>query len=103
LIGYSYHPEAIEEILEAARYYEGRSLGLGKEFRAELDATIEILRYAPEAAATVRGNLRRKPLPRFPYSLIYAVEESEIRIYAVPHRRRRPEYWLGRIPLEFRS
>lgn len=99
MIGYSYHPEAIKEIIEAARFYEGRSPGLGREFRAELDATLEILRHAPEAAAPVRGDLRRKPLQRFPYFLIYAVEGSEVRIYAVPHRRRRPEYWLDRLPL----
>jgi plasmid stabilization system protein ParE len=99
LIGYSYHPEAIAELIEAVRHYEGLSLGLGKELRAELDATVDFLRQFPEAAAPIRGSLRRKPLKRFPYSLIYAVESSEIRIYAVPHRRRRPEYWLDRISL----
>jgi len=96
LIGYSYHPEAIEELIEAVRHYEERSPGLGKELRAEVDATVDLLRHVPEAAAPIRGSLRRKPLKRFPYSLIYAVEDSEIRIYAVPHRRRRPEYWLDR-------
>lgn len=99
MIGYSYHPNAIEEVVEAARHYEGRVPGLGKEFREELDSAIDLLRRFPEAAALVRGNLRRKPLQRFPYALIYAVEDSEIRIYAVPHRRQRPEYWLDRIPL----
>jgi len=102
LIGYSYHPKAIKEIIEAARGYEKDRPGLGKEFRANLDAAVEFLRLFPKAAAPVRGNLRRKPLERFPYALIYAVEDEEIRIYAVPHRRRRPEYWLGRIPLQDR-
>jgi plasmid stabilization system protein ParE len=102
LIGYSYHPEAIEEIVKAARGYERERPGLGREFRAELDAAVEFLRRFPEAAAPVRGNLRRKRLQRFPYALIYAFEDSEIRIYAVPHRRRRPEYWLGRISLRDR-
>ena len=99
MIGYSYHPEAIKEIIEAARYYEGRAPGLGREFRAELDAAVDLLRRIPEASAPIPGDLRRKPLRRFPYAVIYAVEDSEIRIYAVPHRRRRPEYWLDRIPV----
>lgn len=102
MIGYSYHPAAIEEIIKAARGYERERPGLGRELRAELDAAVEFLRRFPEAAAPVRRNLRRKHLQRFPYALIYAVEDSEIRIYAVPHRRRRPEYWLGRIPLRDR-
>ena len=99
MIGYSYHPEAIEEIVEAVRRYERDRPGLGKELQAELDAAVDFLRRFPEAAAPIRGSLRRKPLQRFPYALIYAVEDSEIRVYAVPHRRRRPDYWLGRIPL----
>jgi len=99
LIGYSYHPEALEELIEAVLHYEELSPGLGKELRAELDAAVYLLRHFPEAAALIRGSLRRKPLQRFPYSLIYAVEDSEIRIYAVPHRRRRSDYWHDRIPL----
>jgi plasmid stabilization system protein ParE len=99
LIGYSYHPEAIKEVVDAVRYYEGRVPGLGRELRDELDAAIDLLRRLPKSAAPVRGNLRRKPLQRFPYAVIYAVEDSEIRIYAVPHRRQRPDYWIDRIPL----
>jgi len=94
LIGYSYHPEALEELIEAVLHYEG----LSPRARERAPA-VDLLRHVPEAAAPIRGSLRRKPLQRFPYSLIYAVEDSEIRIYAVPHRRRRSEYWLDRIPL----
>ena len=89
MIGYSYHPDAIEEVIKAIRHYEGRAPGLGKGFREELDSVVDLLREFPKMAAPVRGNLRRKPLERFPYAVIYAV----------PHRRQRPEYWLDRIPL----
>ncbi|HKI01482.1 MAG TPA: type II toxin-antitoxin system RelE/ParE family toxin [Thermoanaerobaculia bacterium] len=98
MIGYSYHPKATLEIIEAIRYYEERAPGLGRELRAELDDAVLLLRQVPESAAPIRGGLRRKPLRRFPFALIYAVEESEIRIYAVSHRRRRPGYWLDRLP-----
>lgn len=98
MIGYSYHPAAVQEIVEAVRYYEERAPGLGKELRAELDDTVLLLREVPESAAPIRGGLRRKPLRRFPFALIYAVEGSEVRIYAVSHRRRRPGYWLDRLP-----
>jgi plasmid stabilization system protein ParE len=74
LIGFSYHPEAIQEIVEAAQYYEERAPGLGKEFRAELDAVIDLLRRFPEAAPEARGSLRRKPLERFPHAVLYALE-----------------------------
>ena len=98
MIGYSFHPDAIKEVVEAVREYEGRAAGLGRDFREKLDSAVDLLRRFPESAARVRGDLRRKPLERFPYAVIYAIEDSEIRIYAVPHRRRRPEYWLDRLP-----
>lgn len=98
MIGYSYHPEAVEEIVEAVRYYDERAAGLGKELRVELDSAVLLLRQFPESAAPIQGSLRRQPLRRFPFALIYAVEESEIRIYAFSHRRRRPGYWLDRLP-----
>ena len=98
MIGYSYHPEAVKEIIEAVGYYERRAIRLGRELRAELDEAVLLLREVPDSAAPIRAGLRRKPLLRFPYALIYAVEDSEIRIYAFPHRRRRPDYWLERLP-----
>jgi plasmid stabilization system protein ParE len=88
---------ASEDVLEIARYYEERSSGLGKEFRDELAAVIDLLRHVPYAAPAIRGNLRRKSLDRFPYSLIYAVEENELHIYAVMRHRRRPDVWMSRL------
>ena len=37
----SYHPEAREEIREAAAFYESRRRGLGEEFLAELQRRVE--------------------------------------------------------------
>jgi plasmid stabilization system protein ParE len=97
LIGYSFDPLASKDVLKIAREYEERSVGLGKKFRDELAAVINLLRRLPRSAPGVRGNLRRKSMDRFPYSLIYAIEENEIRIYAVMHHRRRPDAWMKRI------
>lgn len=45
----------------------------------------------------VRGSVRRMMLSRFPYHIDYRLLESEhLRILAVAHNRRRPEYWAGR-------
>ncbi len=94
--GYSFHPLAESEFLDAAKFYEARSAGLGHSFLAAvLHATEQILAN-PEASPVVRGRLRRKALPRFPYSLIYDVEVGVIRIFAVMHHKRRPSYWKGR-------
>lgn len=94
---FSFHEVAEAELAEAARYYEARSRGLGKQFLAKVRGEIDTIRRFPEAAPLVRGSLRCKPVRGFPYSLIFALEADDIRIYAVKHHRRRPGYWLGHI------
>lgn len=92
-----FHEEARAEFLEASHYYEDRVAGLGQTFIDDVEqGTDEILGY-PEGCAFCSENLRRKILKRFPYSLLYTVEADRIRIIAVAHHKRRPEYWRYRI------
>ena len=93
----TFHPEADAEITEAARYYETRSAGLGFSFLIELDASIEQVTANPEAFLLVSHEVRRKPLRRFPYSLLYVIESDRIRVVAAAHNKRRPDYWRSRI------
>jgi len=94
--GYSFHPLAESELLDAAKFYEARSAGLGHSFLSAVRNAIEHIQANPESSPVVRGSLRRKALPRFPYSLIYEVDLGTIRILAVMHQKRRPSYWKGR-------
>jgi plasmid stabilization system protein ParE len=94
--GYSFHPLAESELLDAAKFYEARSTGLGHSFLAAVRHAIEQIQAYPESSPVARGGLRRKALRRFPYSLIYGAELGEIKIIAVMHQKRRPSYWKGR-------
>lgn len=93
----TFHPEADAEVTEAARYYETGSPGLGFSFLMELQASIEQILTNPKAYQLVGAEVRRKPLRRFPYSLIYAIEPDRIRVVAVAHQKRRPHYWRSRL------
>ncbi len=92
----SFHRLAEDELNDAAQYYERGSPGLGAAFLAEAERVVqEILRF-PESAPEVKPGVRRRLLRRFPYGILYAVREQEIRILAVMNLRRRPFYWRGR-------
>jgi len=93
---FSFAPEARAELFEAIQYYESESPGLGAAFLSTVNEGIDLLLTYPEAAPVVRGNVRRKNLRRFPYSLLYSFREPNIRILAVMSQRRRPFYWWGR-------
>jgi plasmid stabilization system protein ParE len=93
----TFHEEADAEVTEAARYYETKSEGLGFSFLIELEAAIEQVLANPEAYQRVGGEVRRKPFRRFPYNLLFVTESDRIRVVAVAHDKRRPNYWRARI------
>src|SRR6266849_7677079 len=90
-------PAAEEETQQAAQWYEERRRGLGLEFLAAVDAAFQRIRENPLQFAALETlpdepNVHRVLLKRFPYTIIYEVVSTEIRILAVAHARRRPHY-----------
>ena len=95
-------PEAIDELVEAAGWYQGRRPGLELEFLAEVDRLLPLIGGSPEAFPRFLDLpadlvIRRALLPRFPYALIFMDLGEHVRVLAVAHAKRRPGYWLGRV------
>jgi plasmid stabilization system protein ParE len=92
-----FNPLAEEELFEAAAHYEAERGGLGQDF---LDAVSQSLAFAaqfPRAAPRARGAIRSLVVSRFPYSILYRqLQRGGLRVLAVAHHKRRPEYWRGR-------
>ena len=92
-----FHPTARRELEEAIDSYNAERQGLGSEFREEVQRVLALLTRFPRLGQPVRGSVRRMMLSRFPYHIYYRLLESDnLRILAVAHNRRRPEYWVGR-------
>ncbi len=91
-----FHPLAEQELLDAVSYYEEQKTGLGLEYLGEVEHAVNFLTRYPEAGSKVRGSIRRLTLPKFPYSLLYRVLEEQIRVLAVAHHKRKPQYWVDR-------
>jgi toxin ParE1/3/4 len=90
-------PEAREEMLEAATYYDTRSPGLGMAFLSEMERAESSIKASPTAWPIIEGKFRRRLLRRFPFSIIYIIEPKEIIFVAIAHLRRNPQYWKARI------
>ena len=93
----TFHPDADDEVTEAAQYYEVRSPGLGVELLGEVERALGQISAHPEACQRIGRRVRRKPLWRFPYNLVYAVYPDRIRVVAFAHQKRRPLYWRKRL------
>ena len=92
-----FHPEAYEEMLESARYYEERSEGLGGDFLAAVEKAKDRIQQFPDAAPIQRARVRKRFVSGFPFAVLYEREENRIFIAAVMHQHRRPGYWKHRL------
>jgi len=93
----SISPEVERELIDGAIFYaEQANTELGLAFIAEFERALELLREHPNLGAPWRAMTRRFPIRRFPYSVLYLVKGTELRVIALAHQRRRPGYWSGR-------
>jgi toxin ParE1/3/4 len=89
--------EAVGELAEAAAWYETRRDGLAIRFLQDIDQT-RVAIQSPRLASTPDDlEIRRALLPRFPYALIFLELQTEVRVLAVAHVKRDPDYWLNRL------
>ena len=92
-----FHPEAEEELIAAARFYEQQAEGLGGEFIGEVRHTVGRIIAHPESGARFSRGLRRMLVDRFSYTVLYRAEAEQILLVAVMHLHRRPGYWRHRL------
>jgi len=87
---------AKQELDDATHYYEIEFLGLGKRYREEVKKAAKRISEYPETWSVERGDVRKCLLHKFPYKLLYSIEEDHIFIIAVAHQHRKPDYWIER-------
>jgi toxin ParE1/3/4 len=92
-----FHPEAQDEFIAAARFYDSQAEGLGLDFILTVQRTYEQLLESPAIGRSSGRGLRRVLVPKFPYGLLYRIEPERIYILAVMHLHRRPGYWRSRL------
>jgi toxin ParE1/3/4 len=89
-------PAAAAELREAALFYEDCREGLGHEFLLSVEATFDAIAHRPTLWRRLKGRFRRCLVHRFPYGVVYAVEDEVVYVAAVMHLKRRPGYWESR-------
>ena len=81
-------PEARADILDAARWYNEREVGLGASFISQVEAVfLRIERGSLRFRIAYRG-LRVALSHRFPYAVYFAPEGDDVIVFAVLHHRR---------------
>ena len=65
-------PEAKADMLEAARWYEQREVGVGIALVAEVEALFQRIEHGPARYRLAYGALRRALTRRFPYAVYFS-------------------------------
>ncbi len=88
---------AVQELEDAVDFYtDSAGAALAEDFLKEVEHAIDVLSISPLLGALFGHGFRRFRLRRFPYSPIYKAGASLVRIVAVAHDKRKPNYWRSR-------
>lgn len=95
--------EASEEAEEQTRYYAERAgEHVALRFAVEIEAIYVALAEGRRVGVSYphvrfRLPLKRVFLDRFPFAVVFYVEEDNVHVVAVEALRRRPGYWRARL------
>ena len=95
--------EARREYAEAIGWYREEDLDVARDMVTEYVARVRRARQLPRSGTLVPGlsvryEVRRFLLGRFPYAVYIAYLQHELVIVAVAHQHRKPGYWHKRLP-----
>jgi toxin ParE2 len=85
------------ELDAAIAFYEQRGPELGRQFLLEVATAVALIEEFPEAWSFVSDADRACRVRRFPYRLVYFIDDVDIVVLAVSHFKRRLFYWRDRV------
>jgi toxin ParE1/3/4 len=93
-----FRPQAVEDVIEAAAWYEAHAPGLGEQLIDEILSATHRAQENPELFRIVRreGNVRRVLTKRFPYRIFFSVVGETLYVHAVLHGARHDRRWTER-------
>ena len=89
--------EAVQALAEAYAWYEEQVPGLGSDFLAAVERTLQSLQESPARLSLIYREVRRALIRRFPYGIFFAWEKQRISVLAVMHTARETGKWRRRL------
>lgn len=94
---YVFHPAALTEYSEAVEFYAERRVEIAQTFINAVENTIFKIVEFPTRWPVIDEDIRRCLMGKFPYGILYTIEDNFILILAVMHCSREPGYWKDRV------
>jgi plasmid stabilization system protein ParE len=81
---------------DAWEWYFRQNSEAAESFEAAFQAALTRIEEGPHRLPFIDRSRQYCLMPRFPYQLIYRVKEGHVRVIAVAHAKRRPNFWRRR-------
>ncbi len=91
-------PDAEIELDRVKADYQSIRPALAIDFVDQFEKTINRIRRNPLLYPVTQKRVRLAPMKRFPYAVVYVELTSMIYVLALSHHRRKPGYWIKRLP-----
>ena len=94
-----FRPLAVEDVIQAATWYEGHAAGLAEQLIDEILSATRRAQENPELFRMVHreGQIRRILANRFPYRIFFSVFDETLYVHAVLHGARHDRRWTERL------
>ena len=91
-----YHPLVAVDLLDACQHYDAIAIALGNRFRTSVQRKVRAIVERPEMFGRIAGDFRGASIERFPYVVVFTVDDGVTCIYGVRHAASDKESWFVR-------
>lgn len=92
-----YHPLVAIDLRSACQHYDAIAPSLGNRFRQNVQLKIQAITERPESFGKIGGDFRGALINRFPYVVVFAVENGVPHIYGIRHAASDRTTWFDRV------
>ena len=91
-----YHPRVAADLRVACLYYDAISIAVGNRFRTNVQMKIQAIVERPESYGFIGGCFRGALIGRFPYVIVFNIENGVMCIFGVRHAASDRTTWFNR-------
>jgi toxin ParE1/3/4 len=91
-----YHPLFVTDLAAACSYYDTIGSALGDRFRENVRSAIRAVVERPDSFGRIGGDFRGALVDRFPYVVVFTVDDDDPSIFGLRHAASDRNDWFGR-------
>ncbi len=85
-------PRAFSDLQNGIDYYNDCQMGLGNRFPETIGKAFKKIQRSPLATSISHGQVRYRVVDKFPYVVLYTIEQDQIQVLRIFNTHREPNF-----------